>query len=168
MAERSVVITKHDINVTLLALAGLPSYDLEIVPGDFSYTAPGWSRVQIYDNGTPVQARKGQAEPASIALTAHLRDVGGDADAYTLLDILHWDDRAGTAWDNAATSTADGESDLKTVDVAVTVDGAKFGLADKTLLFEKVTLRPGQVAFGDAGTVPITGQCISAIVPTVA
>jgi hypothetical protein len=167
MAERTVVVTKRDLSIVHLDLGGAVTYTQVRVPGDFSYTAPGWSRVQIYENGTPSQARKGQAEPCSFSYTAHVSDVG-NADVPTLLDMLHWDSRLDSDWGASATSTSDGDTDILTVDTQVVVDGATFGLADKTMLFEDVELKPGgAVSFGDSATVQVVGTCLTAIAPVV-
>lgn len=168
MAERTVVISRQDLVLVALSAGGAQSYEFDHVPGDFSYTTPGYSRSQWYDNGVPRGARRNQAEPASLAFTGHLRDVGGDTAAITMLDLLHWNEGRTSYWNTNAVSTSDGETDIKTVDLEGTVEGSSYGSTDKTMLFPDVELKTGgAITFGELGSVPVAGQCLTALAPQI-
>lgn len=158
MPESTICRTKRDGQIAYLDSGGANSYTVAYEPGDFSYDCPAAAVNAFLDRGslgaTPC-LRLGDDQPMTFGHSAYLRDVGDPAAGYaTLLDIAQ-EFAAGFVAANW-TSTLGTASDAFTVTVTLTIDGASFGEADKTLTFPFSVVR-ASVAEGDPDTVTISG-----------
>jgi hypothetical protein len=158
MAESTILRTKRDGQIVISDNAGANSYTLAYEPGDFSYTIPDQTTVNTLDRGifgaTP-SLRPGDDQPMTLGFSAHQRDVGDTGGAYaTLEDILYR--YTGGYVDTNWVSTMGANADFFTVTVALTIDGAIAGEADKTLTFNFVRLTGG-ASEGDPNVVTVSG-----------
>jgi len=158
MAESTVVRVKRDGQTAILDSGGANTYTVSYEPGDFSYDSPQEGVNLFLDRGviggTP-SLRYGDDAPMTFSFSAYLRDLGDTGVAYaTLLDICHVyaGGHVATTW----TSTLGVASDVKTWTVTLTIDGASFGEADKTLTFKYAVLR-ASVSEGDPDSISVSG-----------
>lgn len=161
MAESPVIRTKRDGVISISDSGAANTYTVSVEPGDFTYSAPRHSILRNLDRGEFSTVRRQDAQPVTFGWSVHMRDIGSAAD-FTLPDIC--EQRAGSAWMTAATSTLDGASDAETYDTAYTMDGATFGESDKTLTFPDGSLR-GSFSEGDPTSYSVTGEA-SILAPT--
>lgn len=161
MAESAIPRTKHDVSLQISDAGAALTYTIGKQPGDFAYTAPGYGTVDILDNGVPAGVRRGDGAPAAFSFSVHLADVGSTTYA-TMPDIC---EQRGY-WASTAVSTLDGETDEPTADLTATIDGSKFGEADKSLVFEDALFRSGGADFGALASYKVTGRCATAMAPT--
>ncbi len=161
MAESPYIRTKRDGLISVSDSGAANTYTVSVEPGDFTYAAPGYSILRNLDRGDFSTVRRQDAQPVTFGWSVHLRDIGSLSD-FTLPDIC--EQRAGSAWFVAATSTLDGASDAQTYDSAYTLDGSIFGESDKSLTFPDGSLR-GSFTEGDPSSYAVTGEA-SILAPT--
>ena len=163
MPESTVCRVRRDGQIAILDAGGTHSYVIKYEPGDFSYDSPQEAVNVFLDRGvlgaTP-SVRLGDDQPMTLSFSAYLRDLGDTTGAAyaTLLDICHVyaAGYVATTW----SSTLGTASDAKTWTVTLTIDGASFGEADKTLTFNFCSLR-ASVSEGDPNTVNVSGTSYS-------
>ena len=161
--ESQIPRTKHDVAWLITDNGGVNRYAGGRQPGDLNYSAPGYGIVDILDHGTPAAVRLGDGQVVTFGFSVHLTDVGSGNNSYfTLPDICE----GRGYWGTVAVSTLDGESDVDAYDLAVTIDGGKFGEDDKTMTFPDAILR-GSAEFGASAVYKVTGRCATALAPTV-
>ena len=113
--------------------------------------------------GAVPQISLGDDQPCTFGWSAYLRDLGDTAGAYdSLMDLIQ--QYTGGTFATLWSSTLGSSSNVKTVTVTYTLDGAPFGEADKTLTYEYCVLRGG-FAEGDPSSITVSGTSYS-IAPT--
>lgn len=152
MPESTAVRTKRDLVLVISDLAAAHSYTVAYEPGDFTWSAPGYSTVRILDRGEHVTPRRGDAQPCTLGFSTWLRDVGSATYA-TLPDICQNTNYVASTWSGTLSAT----SDEVAFNVAATFDGTFTGEADKTLTFSSMSLR-GSGSDGDPSTYSVTGE----------
>lgn len=162
MAERTNVLTKKDVILTIQDSGAALTYTPTSTVGDFSYDAPQYDLVDILDNGVLDGVRRGDDTPCTFSFSINLTDPG-DSGEITLPDIC--EERG--YWNSNATSTTNQQSDVPTVDLVLTIDGTKFGLADKSMTFADCVLR-GSGSFEYPAQYSVSGRTVNSIKPTVA
>lgn len=157
MAESTTIKTKRDGQWLIADSGSVHTYTVAYEPGDGQYSVPDYTVNMFLDRGvigsTP-SLRIGDEQAMTLGFSAYLRDVGDTANAYaTLMDIAHrYDGRyVATNW----TSTLGTNSDVFTVTISLTIDGAFAGEADKTITFPFCVLR-ANVKEGDPNTIDIS------------
>ena len=163
MPESVVPRTKRDVVTSWTDAGGAHSYTPFLPIGDFGYEAPIAGLTRIRDRGTLAGVRRGDDEPVTCSGTVTLTDVGSGSYA-TLPDICEERGYVASAW----VSTTDGLSDVPTFDIVVTIDGASFGEADKTMTFPDMVTRQAGASFGDPAQYPWQAESATATKPTVA
>ena len=159
MPESNTCRTKRDGQIAILDNGGVNSYVIAKDPGDFSYDSPQEAVNLFLDRGSIDDGclRYGDEAPVTFSFSAYLRDLG-DAAYATLLDILHVyaGGYVATNWVSVLTTS----SDVVAWTVTLTIDGASFGEADKTLTFNVSVLRGG-ASEGDPNTINVSGTSYS-------
>ena len=161
MPESTRIKTKRHGQIVVHDLGAAHSYTQTCEVGDFSGDVPRETINLYLDRGSMSgcggvpQIRLGDDQPCTFGWSAYMRDLGDTAGAYdTLMDLLFR--YTGGTFDSVWVSTLGTDSDVKTVTVTYTVDGAAFGEADKTLTYEYSVLRGG-FAEGDPSTITASG-----------
>lgn len=157
MAESTVVRTKRDGLIVISDSGAANSYTVSCEPGDFTYSAPGYSTLRLLDRGEHKTPRRSDAQVCTLGFSVLLTDIGDPTAVYATLPDICEEQRAGTFVAGNWTSTFGTTSDEFGVDVTYTVDGSAFGEADKDLLFDDVTLK-GSMAEGDPSSYSCTGE----------
>lgn len=158
MPESTTCRVKRDGQIAILDSGGANSYTVAYDPGDFNYDSPQEAVNVFLDRGSLSGAclRYGDDQPMTLGFSAYLRDLGDTTGAAyaTLLDICHLyaGGYVATNW----TSVLGTGSDVFAFTVTLTIDGASFGEADKTLTFNFVVLR-ASVSEGDPSTINVSG-----------
>jgi len=163
MPESTVCRVRRDGQIAILDAGGANTYTIAYEPGDFSYDSPQEAVNNLMDRGVIGAApcvRLGDEQPMTLSFSAYLRDLGDTTGAAyaTLLDLCHVyaAGYVATTW----TSTLGVTSDATTWTVTLTLDGASFGEADKTLTFNFCSLR-ASVSEGDPNTISVAGTSYS-------
>ena len=159
--ESPTVRTNRDGLTVIKDLGAANTYTNAVEPGDFNWTVPRHAILRILDRTEHATPRRGDAGVVGFGWSVHLRDLGSAVD-FTLPDIC--EQRIGSAWEAARTSTLDGLSDVVAYDVDFSIDGSFVGEADKTLTFDDGSLR-GNGAEGGPNAYTVAGES-SILAPT--
>jgi len=153
-----IIKTKRDGTITIGALsggafneatgaanAGAYTLEIDLEPGDFTWSAPGPTIVDFLDRDEFTdlpQVRKGTDQPVTCSFSKHM-DKLTDSAAATLLDIIHQTGYVGANWPSTMGS-APGCAEVFTADILYRVEatGHCEG-ADMALLFKYVTMTGG-------------------------
>jgi hypothetical protein len=157
MAESTVIRVKRDGQILLADNGAGHTYTIVREPGDFAYTVPDYTIVNVLDRGvigTIPMIRIGDEQPMTGSFSAYLSDLGDTAGTYvTLMDIAHRyaSKYVETNW----VSTMGANSDVFTISIQYTIDGSPFGEADKTITFPFCVFRANATE-GDPNKVAAT------------
>lgn len=166
--ESKVIRTKRDAQILYSDSGALHSYTVAYEPGDFTYSVPAETtnvfldRGKINDDDGYPSVRYGDEQPMTFGHSAYWRDLGDtsvEKTYATLPDLLNRYEGGyvATNW----VSTLSGRSDAFAVNCTLTIDGAAFGEADKSLIFPHAAIRGGGTE-GDPSTQNVTGTSYAA------
>lgn len=164
MPESNGVMTKRDLSLVIADQGATNSITISKWPGDFTYSAPLHDIVRIRDNGDLDSVRKGDEQPVTCTFTTYVREWTAAGTYGVIPDLC--EDRGW--WAANATPTNANEGDVDAYSLAVTVDGAPFGLSDVTGSFAKMIFRGDGQLGNEPSTYAVRAESITATKPTFA
>lgn len=157
MAATGIAKTKCDGTIVIndgTAVTPL-TYTVVIEPGNFTFTKPRFTYVDIPDRCAIVGSRKSTKEPGSLSFSVTFTAFTGSSEQH-LIDMID-----GTGSYAAAISTDAGEFEGNVREVVFTVEGTDHGdNADHVATFPKVRLE-WDFAEGEPNTINVTGVILA-------